>query len=1045
MSLLTLIAPVFGASLLNATYGFVLRVNEIIGPAQSIVGGFALWTALLAIFWMAWRMRRSNLADSLDSERKRQIDTILADDAAYLDLPPTEQMQQIEQNISTCDGVAAQLAEMPDAESQGKLKQLLDMRDTMVTQYTFLDVDRRIDLTQVRVEEPATGGFWGALRLGLFSKGAQNTITSTSKLLKRGGTAVACFLVLGVTAPVLANQGIIPALGSINDIQVFRTQQDAQNSLKQVAKQVAARPPVVSAEEEAGASGSYHVAARQFARALVSSPDWRSSVTRVHPEMAVRPAGLQAADRLIEEIVIRDTILRDFAQNASGRASAMRGMSFASDTALPETARQQYGEFRDFVARRSVESNSGETAVNRIEKWIRAKADASPVFRARLEAGLASFRQPASLGDMFGGVLDEALSASIDGALPDPADRARIDRMGSEAKGAIKDAASRMLQSKLADFLNDIEAGTNYASSIDRVRKGARVPAFFMQSEADLARTLLRNGDANAQRVASTAADLHPTLQRSDPPQATARVARAVEDLRPMVSSSESLRSAIEGSVGSYEDLFPGRAQALNESPLGRALTKSYGSSVPVPPSIAQAAAGGGGGGGGGIGGGGDASKSTRSASAGSASRSFSRLRGSVRVGGVLIGTDPQGDGKINVDDITWTSKGPMFDIFLRQNGKAIPVGQFDGEMVQQALAYAADARPTTVTMTSGPLMPSILRVHIHPALVDSALGCEMMELDRFVDAATGEWPERSLWSMIVATQLAVYNAATGDDDALGMFADDRGPPFALAVNTAFADRWRERDAVSSIFAHDPQRFDMSLVARIKECRPQVAEGQQAFLNCVKAAPVNTARYQSQPYAIWSGVREKDYPMTVASIARSAAGSSSDHFVRFMLQIAFEREQPCDDEACAGVEPVGPWEFPVIADGIGDRTLAFARGNPLASRILGRADQFTQLQRLFRTGLSGRLGDAFPRHRLIALMADAAKADPIDGVTTPDWNQPRNLAQQLLGRLRQDAGSNPMASQSRARLTYLESVLHPDSGERFAGSETCRGGTLALR
>lgn len=1038
LTILSVIAPVFGAGLLDASYGFVAWLHALTEPVRSFLGGAIFWIALLGLFWWAWRMKKGDLTKTLETERRRQIDVLLAENATLADLPPTADMDKLAQNIATCDMLAADLAGTPDAGAQSKLKQLLELRDALVSQYAFLDVDRRIDLSDVSIADPAPAkeGFWSRLRLGLFSKGMQKSLSASDKLLRRGGIVAACLLVIGVGSPVLANAGLVPTLGSINDIQVYRSQQAAQDSLKKIAR-AAVQEPADALPAASSPVPNYRLAAEQFARALIASSDWRSSVARAQPDLAATTA--RRVDLLVEEVAIRDNILRQFSSNAAERAIPIRGVGFAEADAMPESARRQYGEFRDFIARNAV-APQGSPLVDRIEQWMRAKAGTSSAFRERLATGMASFRQPATLGDMFGTVLEETLSSSLDAALPDPADRALFAGQADDAaRKGLQDPASRMVQVKLTEFLADIESGRGYADAMARVQARGNVPALFTQADAVRARAAVVDGDLNMARVAATADDLHPSLEKRNSPKATTRVERAVSQLRPVVSGGDDLRRAIEGSAGSYEDLFPGRAQAHAESPLGRALARIYGSTTELPAAVAEAASGGFGGGGGG---GGSAASGDRPGNTRMASRSFTRLRGSVRVGGVLIGADPTAGAPLDVRDIGWRVDGATLALTLKLADRTIDVGRFDGETVQQALAYAADERPTTVTMTSGPLMPKILRVHLHPSLVDTELGCHMIELDRFVDTATGDWSDRSLWSNMVNTQLAVYNAAAGDRGALGMFDGAEAQLFAAAINDAFPDSWRQSDAAQSVFAHAPQRFDMDLVGQMKQCRPKAADGRDAYMRCVAESFTTKP---PQPFAIWSGVREASYPLTVAGLTPTQASADGDPVLRFMLQVAFENEVECEDGDCPETGGV-PWEFPVIAKGVGDRTMAFAQGNPAAARILGKAEQFTALQRLFRAALSGALGPNFPRHKLIALMRDAAKADPIDRVPTPDWNQSRESATTLLALLKAEPRRTPDESAlADTQIDFVGSVLEPASGERFSGTETCRGGALALR
>ena len=120
--------------------------------------------------------------------------------------------------------------------------------------------------------------------------------------------------------------------------------------------------------------------------------------------------------------------------------------------------------------------------------------------------------------------------------------------------------------------------------------------------------------------------------------------------------------------------------------------------------------------------------------------RSYSQLRGFARVGGVLIGRDPEPEtavAKIDLTEFRFFISDPP-DSALRielehSDGTAVTLGPYDPAIVHFALAYAADGRPTTVTMiTAEPLHD--LKILLHPALVDTGLGCRAIRLDQFVD-----------------------------------------------------------------------------------------------------------------------------------------------------------------------------------------------------------------------------------------------------------------------------------------------------------------------
>lgn len=119
---------------------------------------------------------------------------------------------------------------------------------------------------------------------------------------------------------------------------------------------------------------------------------------------------------------------------------------------------------------------------------------------------------------------------------------------------------------------------------------------------------------------------------------------------------------------------------------------------------------------------------------------SYSRLRGFARVGGVLIGRDPETSiavPKIDIIDFHFSiSPMPNSDLMLEVehgDGTRVMLGPYNPAIAHFALAYAADGRPTTVSMISAEPLHD-LKVLLHPALVDTGLGCRAIRLDQFVD-----------------------------------------------------------------------------------------------------------------------------------------------------------------------------------------------------------------------------------------------------------------------------------------------------------------------
>ena len=69
----------------------------------------------------------------------------------------------------------------------------------------------------------------------------------------------------------------------------------------------------------------------------------------------------------------------------------------------------------------------------------------------------------------------------------------------------------------------------------------------------------------------------------------------------------------------------------------------------------------------------------------------------------------------------------------MHSDGRNLTVGPYDRVVAHLALAYAADGRPTTVTIIGAPPLVD-RKILLRPALVDTEVGCHAIRLDQFVD-----------------------------------------------------------------------------------------------------------------------------------------------------------------------------------------------------------------------------------------------------------------------------------------------------------------------
>jgi hypothetical protein len=109
--------------------------------------------------------------------------------------------------------------------------------------------------------------------------------------------------------------------------------------------------------------------------------------------------------------------------------------------------------------------------------------------------------------------------------------------------------------------------------------------------------------------------------------------------------------------------------------------------------------------------------------------RSYGALRGFSKIGGVLIGLLPNGGPDEAITGLDWNDRLDGVTLRLHKaGGEVLVFAPFRAEIIRVALAYAADGRPVTATMPPTPIGRQVL---LHPALVDTALGCEARLIDQ--------------------------------------------------------------------------------------------------------------------------------------------------------------------------------------------------------------------------------------------------------------------------------------------------------------------------
>lgn len=403
-----------------------------------------------------------------------------------------------------------------------------------------------------------------------------------------------------------------------------------------------------------------------------------------------------------------------------------------------------------------------------------------------------------------------------------------------------------------------------------------------------------------------------------------------------------------------------------------------------------------------------------------SLARSYARLGGHPGIRGVLIGREPntvaEGLDLVGVDFHDDQDGSGLTIHLTHSDGRKSTVGPYDRAVAHLALAYAADGRPATVTMVAARPLAD-LKILLHPALVDTELGCHAIRLDQFVDryglAESSGWHRAA---EVVGTHYVVglyglawrarWLAWFDEFDASGL-----SPPAVKNQHPAAAPEiTREESAIERLndiapltanealppLRQRPDLFDPELVDIMETCLsgPEVKEG-VGPAQCIDRRAREAGAKLTVPPPIWhrvplikptSGVRETAYELDEDLAFAQVPRDIWDEPLRFVALNHIEMVSYSEDGL--RVEPVEdsePWQFEALQPLLEDTVLKAVRVDPHALETLRVMQQFTVAQRLFRAAFDGQLGETFPTERLAVLARQTAEDVDFNAITTDRW------------------------------------------------------------
>lgn len=715
-----------------------------------------------------------------------------------------------------------------------------------------------------------------------------------------------------------------------------------------------------------------------------AKPDADDSVAPTLPN----PAAVQAASRLLARVALREMLQSSLVDRATSTdrtpfsqsefvRAAINEQTFE---AAPATQSDLTDKVRKEVAQSAHDALAPIKDFKHAEKQLESMllpsvqelASANPGRLQRIVAQMeARYGTPMAALDAQGELIGDALDEAFDALGTHPG-----GELGKQADKLMKEFGKKAL----------VEWAQAYAQRfmtlaiLDTARPDVWIRVnddLHFETSHDMHDFLVALNGAEGRGLHNVAADDE------------ARMDRKVAALVAQAENDPGAQQALAARMSGYDSLFPSHDDDAGLPGIGNP-------DAPAPPP---------GGGGGGFGGGGESPPAAHGEGAGGRSaehfgaprgfanaraRSFGLASLSFRVRGVLIGQDAQSVG-IDISDLKWTLQPAgaghptLVTLYARMGGDWRNLGTFDAAVVNQALRYAADGRVIATTITQGDGRAFQRLTYLHPALVDTPLGCRVIDADRIIDT----------FSDARNTQ--------GAPPAFAQLVTDRENTYIWMNNVQIAEavaRMPQEQACPQQdleqLAQDGKlkqsRFSPELGAsldRFIDDRERAWPGSTQFLRAATACSsgesgqfadcvCKTIKPAGLPARYWfpedhtSQLRERNSvekpDLQWLQLSNDGLGNF-DLWVHITFSLRNSATEEPDEVSATALD------FPadeliqlrqVVAANL-PRYLQVRENSPSYSDFMGPLEQFVVVQRFARAALSGKLGRDFPASRLVEL------------------------------------------------------------------------------
>lgn len=946
------VAPVYdGLKAFSTNYGIA------VGWLGAMGGAIALWIS-------ASRARK-RVAEVWQQKAAEEHIAILDDPSILEEMRHNPELSPLVERIET---VLLHLQDQGEDGADAEVRQKLEAHlNDMLVALAIERARKSVDFPGIIEETPEPDGLageperpkgWRRLLAIVSSKKFSEDAGLARKPLGRAVTALLFATLIGWSSAPLANSMRL----TINNLRVQIAANEAQQGLDQALSR---KPDSQETDEAENNSPSSNAAAtRAIARVIVQQ--------MARSPLLTDSAGLphQADNETLRGLLAEDTIAPAEATDDLA-TQVRREAAIAADT--PGTTRP--GATQLYVEQKIAPI---------VERLGRERPGMVAAMLARIDE---RYGVQMSVSDARAKVTERMLDAAFNFADAKPQ-----GQLGIQAQKLSKDFGKKALQTWVDVTMRDMMTSLVTRSTQPMVHRAVAMEVSddtrrFVTDLQDPARTAWRSSASvvEERQIASKVADA------------------IVMEANPGLSDVD--RRQAGQMLAGYDAVFPSSPEP--------------GSAPDFTPPPASGGEGGGGWspGGGGEGGG----KSVHASARGGRYGNFGVAMRSFRARGVVIGRPL--DGRLNATDVRWTflpskKRGAAtrvaLELALADAGSTGAVwrslGSFDAGTLNQAIRYAADGRVIATTIVPGDGKRIGRLTYLHPALVDTPLGCRVVEADRWVDTFTRvpvkPWSDRNetwLWlGRVDIAERVASDASLCSSSKLSAALSDprmREPHFSPSYGKMLGD---------FLSRLDNPRGSGRFVAAASRCAG--AAGGKA-LQCL-CGNGRAQELASLPHQYWfpedhtSQVRERPARLTPDLRWMQASPDrlgSLDFWVHTTFSLRSDGE--------GNEQRTVAFDFPVPAllslRGLTQRQLKLHL--PLVMRARSYEDfmrpleEFVLAQRFVRAVLDKRLGPNFPDAKLVQLSKLTRKYVPSQPTIRWDADNPAQL-QSFLERTDPQAG-----------------------------------------